>query len=361
MNSSDFFVGDTSFIPVETTGVKYLGSKKKLLFYIGRSVEMLEVKSAVDVFTGTTRVAQFLKGNGIVTDTSDLSWASTAYAHTFVHNKGKNTHLQPYIDTMNGLTGVVGWLSANYAGDAPQVAKRSLGRCFQLKNTMKADAARDYVDTLKLAPWEKYTLIVSIILGLDVVDNTVGVQQAYLKEWCIRSYNDVIFKLPIPILGKSGKHFESDCLSAGYRKYDLAYYDPPYSPHSYSTYYHIWDSIVKWDKPATALKSKRRVDRVAKNSAYDNAMESPWNSAKTALDSTEALLKRIKAKYHLLSYSNESLIKENDLLKMCSKIGETTIIAINYKRNIMSQIGNADKDASKNQRNKELLILIKGS
>lgn len=343
---------------IDTTGVKYIGSKKKLLPNIGAVMEPLKIKSAVDVFTGTTRVAQYMKASGVVTDTSDLAWASTAYALALVHNKKSNAHLQKHVDAMNALKGTEGWLSANYTGEVAQSEQRGNGRCFQLKNAMRADAARDYVDTLGLSPWEKATLIVSIIFGMDAVDNTVGVQQAYLKEWCTRSYNDVVFKLPTPAQGTAGKHFEGDCLKVKYGSYDLAYYDPPYSPHSYSTYYHIWDSLVKWDKPETALKSKRRIDRVAKNDAFDNSMESPWNSAKTALTATEILLKRIDAKHHLLSYSNESLIQQDALMEMCEKLGKVTIQEIDYKRNIMSQIGNADKDSEKNQMNKELLILV---
>lgn len=354
---NEFFTG---ILDVDTVGVKYLGSKKKLLPYIGKAIESLDVKSAVDVFTGTTRVAQYFRANGIKTDTSDLSWASTSYAHTFVHNPRGNAHLQKHIDEMNNLAGVNGWLSQNYSGDVPQTDKRGNGRCFQLKNTMKADAARDYVETLTLDSWEKHTLVVAIILALDCVDNTVGVQQAYLKEWCARSNNDIFFELPYSFDGSVGTHFEGDCLTNAYNKYDLAYYDPPYSPHSYSTYYHIWDSIVKWDKPATGLKAKRRIDRVAKAAEYDASMESPWNYADSALNATETLLKRVDAKYHLLSYSNESLIKQDDLMKMCQTIGETSILEIDYKRNIMSQIGNA-KNAAKNQKNKELLILIKKS
>lgn len=342
---------------IETTGVKYLGSKLKLLPHIGSAIESLNIKSAVDVFTGTTRVAQYLRGNGIVTDTSDLSWAATMYANTFVHSK-KNTHLQKYVDEMNKLSGIVGWLSSNYCGSVPQTDAKGDGRCFQLKNAMKADAARDYVEALSIDAWEKATLVTSIILALDAVDNTVGVQQAYLKEWCTRSHNDIVFKLPSIIDGPVGNHFEGDCLKVKYGSYDLAYYDPPYSPHSYSTYYHIWDSISKWDKPETGLKAKRRIDRVAKSDKYDSSMESPWNSAKKALQATETLLKRIDAKHHLLSYSNESLIKQDDLLKMCNTIGKTTLLEIDYKRNIMSQIGNAGKDAEKNQKNKELLVLV---
>ena len=342
----------------DTHGVKYIGSKKKLLPYIGKALEPLGIKTAIDVFAGTTRVAQYLRQNGIQTDTSDLSWATTSYAYTYVHNQD-NKHLQKYIDEMNKFTGVDGWLSENYSGAVSQEDPRGDGRCFQLKNTRKADEARDFVESLDILEWEKHTLITSIIKALDGVDNTVGVQQAYLKEWCERSYKNIEFVLPSNISGPRGIHYEGSCLEVPYREADIAYLDPPYSPHPYSTYYHIWDSIVRWDKPATSLKARRRIDRVANSEEYDDSMKSPWNHKNTALGAFEEVLGVLPTRYSLISYSNESIVDQAELVTCCKKYGTVSVTEIDYKRNIMSQIGNAaQNNPDKNQKNKELLILI---
>ena len=261
---------------------------------------------------------------------------------------------------MNALPGDEGWLTKNYTGEEPQAAPRSDGRCFQTKNTMRADAARDYIDTLNLIPWERHTLITSVIRALDAVDNTVGVQQAYLKEWCKRSYNDIEFKLPYCNTGPISRHYEADCRTIDYGEHDLAYLDPPYSPHSYSTYYHIWDSIARWDKPETALKARRRVDRVAKHEAYDPAMESPWNRRGAATEAFGELIGRLPVRHVLVSYSDESIVDRDELLEVCAAHGQVDVNEIDYKRNIMSQIGNATRNSvpDKNQKNKELLIHI---
>lgn len=344
---------------VSTHGVKYMGSKKKLVSYIGTLVEELGVKAAIDVFTGTTRVAQYLRQNGVKTFTSDLSWASTKYANTYVHNKN-NRHLQKYINEMNKLDPINGWLTKNYTGDVDESEIRGNGRCFKSKNTSRADAARDYIETLNIEPWEKDTLITSIIRALDSVDNTVGVQQAYLKEWCERSNNNIEFRLPVCLEGPTAEHFEGNCLEINYPEAELAYMDPPYSPHEYSTYYHIWDSIAKWDKPDTDLKVRRRIDRVSKNEKYDSSMKSDWNKKEKAVEAFEKLIERMPVKYCLISYNNESIVDQDSLLQSCAKFGEVTLREVNYKRNIMSQIGNSSKNnPTKNQKNKELLILIK--
>ena len=279
-------------LEIKTYGVKYIGSKRILLPYIGDLAKQMGVSTALDVFTGTTRVAQYFRQIGIKTYTSDLSWASEAYANTFVHNPRSNIHLEEHIKAMNALSGEDGWLTKNYTGNVPEDEKRGKGRCWQRQNAMKADAARDYVETLNMEPWEKDTLITSIIFALDRVDNTVGVQQAYLKEWCKRSYKPIVFELPHYISGPIGNHIVGDALKIDYSpfKADLAYMDPPYSPHSYATYYHIWDSVRRWDKPDVALTARRRIDRVARtekgnNEKYDsNTVVSKWNLRNEAIN-----------------------------------------------------------------------------
>lgn len=345
---------------IVTQGVKYLGSKKNLLPFIVQTVERLGAETSIDVFSGTTRVAQALRQSNIATTTSDLSWATSCYAGAYVHN-GDNAHLAPFIDEMNRLPGCDGWLTENYTGDAPVTARRGDGRCFQAKNTRRADAARDYVAGLDILPWEKATLITSIIRALDAVDNTVGVQQAYLKEWCARSHNDIQFQLPLVIDGPTAVHHEGDCLTIDYEPADVAYLDPPYSPHAYSTYYHIWDSIARWDKPPTGLKARRREDRIAKSDTFDAAMTSPWNSRKTALTAFSALIDRLPVRHCVISYSDESLISRGLLLESLEGHGEVIVEEIDYRRNIMSQIGNAtvNGEPEKSQTNKELLITVK--
>lgn len=344
---------------METYGVKYIGSKKTLLKHIGDVFDGLEAKTALDAFSGTTRVAQYLRQKGIQTTTSDLSWATTAYANTYVHN-GNNSHLQEFVDAMNAVDPVRGWLSENYTGDTPQDHPRGDGRCFQLMNTMKADAARDYIETLDLEPWEKHTLITALIRGLDAVDNTVGIQQAYLKEWCSRSFKPVRFELPVCLEGPTATHHEGDTLKIAYGGHDVVYLDPPYSPHPYSTYYHIWDSIARWDKPETALKAKRRVDRVAKHDQFDETMQSPWNRASKAAEAFDQLLGRLDTNHFVISYSNESIVNEEQLLDICASHGSVNLFKIDYGRNIMSQIGNAKlhQEPEVGQRNKELLITV---
>jgi adenine-specific DNA-methyltransferase len=342
---------------INTQGVKYIGSKDKLIPFIKKAIEKTAVPSrtAIDVFTGTTRVAQALKCLGFSVYTSDLSWASECYAETFVSNKN-NKHLQKIIDELNAIQPEEDWITKNYCD---VIADGNVVRVWQKKNGMKADAIRNKIEKLNLEKWEKSTLITSLIFALDVVDNTCGVQQAYLKDWCQRSFKNLILKLPRAIDAPEGKHFTGDALRIDYPKADLAYLDPPYTAHSYATYYHIWDSIAKWDKPEVSLKTNRRIDRVSGSENFDIEMSSLWNKKAEALSATKTLMERLPVKYIILSYNNEGIIKQEDLFSMLKEFRNIEVEEIDYKRNIMSSIGNATiyKEEFRTK-NKEFIIIV---
>jgi adenine-specific DNA-methyltransferase len=352
----------------ETFGVKYIGSKASLIPHILKCIDENvdePISSAIDVFTGTTRVAQAFKRKGWTVQTSDLSWASASYSGTWIEGPVNNTHLLNKIDFLNKLQGVEGWITKNYC-DVKGVDD-AIVRVWQPKNGKKADAIRDQIETWwltnEISNWEKDTLVTSLILALDKVDNTVGVQQAYLKSWCARSNNDLLLELPKSVPGSQGNHKVGDCLTLSYEKADLAYLDPPYSTHSYSTYYHIWDSIAEWDKPDVGLKTNRRVDRISGHGKFDDGMSSSWNNKKSALAAFEKLIDRLPVKWVLVSYNNESLVPIEKLQTLLKKYPKVITTKVDYKRNIMSQIGNAAKDkpddAEFKTENVEYLFLIK--
>jgi adenine-specific DNA-methyltransferase len=352
---------------METSGVKYIGSKFNLLdpilSVVRRYVRLVpgRAPSMIDVFTGTTRVAQAFRQHGWQTQTSDLSWASETYAQAFLQINN-NSHLAPVIEKLNNLKPKVGWLTENYC-DVKSEKGNNVVRVWQPHNGEKADAIRDYIErnSSKWTPPEKATLVAALILGLDKVDNTVGIQQAYLKKWCARSFNNLKLVLPSVVSLKNpppSKHYVGDALEIKYEPADLAYLDPPYSAHTYFSYYHIWDSIARWDKPEVGLKTNRRIDRVTSSDSYDDSMASPWNSRTKALEAFSSLIKRLPVRYVLISYNNESLVPIEDLIELCRSYGPIHVEEIDFKRHIMSQLGTGDHGA---KRNIEYLILIQKS
>ena len=358
---------------IKTYGVQYLGSKAKIVDQIVNVAKELDVQTTLDVFTGITRVAQALRQNGIKVITSDLAEASRVYSNALIRQHD-NSHLQKYIDEMNNLEGYKGWITQNYSGGENWELPKDDGRYIYPLNAMKADAARDYVETLNLNLIDKDTLICSIMFALNKVNNSVGQQQAYLKEWCVRSKKQIMFDLPPQLEGPWGGHITGDCLKIDYPSADLAYLDPPYTPTvAYHTYYHIWDSIALWDKPETKGKARRRMDRVKRgNDGYydETFLDIPWYDIKNqddiknnkAYQAFKSMVEKLDVKYVMISYSNESIVSKSQMVELLENYGKVNIFEIAHKRMIMGAIGKStsgNKVIEDNPNVTEYIFLLK--
>jgi adenine-specific DNA-methyltransferase len=352
-----------------TRGVKYIGSKASLvgeiLGFVQEHLPAGTPRTLIDVFTGTTRVAQAFRATGWSITTSDLSWASEAYAHAFVTRTAESGRRIPDLITkLKALPSLADWITLNYCDVI--AADGGVVKMWKPENGKKADAIRNQIATWEttgvISHHEAMILVACLLFALDKVDSSVGVQQAYLKTWAARASNPLELEdLPFPT-GPAGKHIVGNALTNPYEVASVAYLDPPYSAHSYSTYYHIWDSITRWDKPAVGLKTNRRIDRVSSSDAYDESMHSAWNSKRTALDAFMRLIDRLPTRFVVVSYNDESLVPLDTLEAALKGKYTVRIKKIPYKRNIMAQIGNAALgDGVPVTENHEVLIWIEKS
>jgi len=359
---------------IQTTGVKYIGSKASLVDVIVDFIEKRVPASSqplriLDVFTGTTRVAQAFRSKGWQTTTSDLSWAAEAYAHAFLLRSPTSAPRIPaLLQELQAIHPAADWITNTYCD--VHGTDNSIVRVWKPENGAKADAVRnqiaEWLATGHIGLHESMILVASLLFALDKVDSTVGVQQAYLKQWATRASNPLTL-LDLPFgSGPPGHHLVGDCLTLTYPEADVAYLDPPYSAHSYATYYHIWDSITRWDKPAVGLKTNRRMDRVSGSEGYDSTMQSAWNSKKTVLQAFLKLVERLPVHFVAISYNDESLVPVAELKAALDAVypGRVEQKLIPYTRNIMSQIGNAAVGVAaegnvKSQNNEVLLWLTK--
>lgn len=332
-----------------TIGVKYIGSKHALLSDILQFIDEHHPTkgSLIDVFAGTTRVGQAFRAHGWTVQSSDLSWASEAYAHAFlIRTPESGIRIPALIEELRSIEPKAGWLTAAYCETTAATDPTIRIQMWSRTNGQRADAIRDTIatweSTKKINHHEAMILIAVLILALDKVDSSVGVQQAYLKKWAARALSPMELRdLPFA-MGPVGSHHVGDCRTAPYTAADIAYIDPPYSAHSYATYYHIWDSVCRWDKPAVGLKTNRRADRISGSATYDGSMASPWNSKRTALNAFIDLVTRLPTKAVVISYSDESLIPLADLEgALKARWAGTEVQRIAYRRNIMCKIGNA--------------------
>lgn len=336
--------GNATQIP-ETEGIKYTGSKLKMLPYIINMIAGLDINSALDAFSGTTRVAQAFSQIGYDTTANDISVWSQVFATCYLLSKKADDYYKPFIEELNKLKGYKGWFSQHYGGEDESGKKP-----FQLKNAMRLDAIRDRIEEFHL-PWEdKCVLLTSLIHAMDEVDNTLGHYAAYLSGWSLRSYNDVVLKLPKRYcVTTNNKVLRGDVFDAVREYHDLVYMDPPYGSNNekmppsrvrYAAYYHIWKTVILNDKPNVFGKANRRED--TRDRVNPSVFEEYKRNEKgdfIAMQAIKDLIEQTNAHYILLSYSSGGRATKEELNKILHANGNVIAVQeINYKKNVMSNM-----------------------
>jgi adenine-specific DNA-methyltransferase len=308
--------------------IKYIGSKRVLLPVLGELLARSGAETAVDLFTGSTRVAQEFKRRGAHVTAIDTARYSEIFARCHIEtdagsvDKGDLREALRYLSSLPGESG--------YFTDTFCVRSRY----FQPFNGVRVDAIRNALDReFKNSPLLPI-LMTSLIDAADRVDSTTGLQMAYVKQWAPRSFKPLELREP-PLLVGPGRALRGDAQSlvGGLSNVDLAYLDPPYNQHRYYTNYHIWETLVAWDAPEFYGIACKRID------SRDEATKSVFNRKRQMPAALGQVIADVKAEVLVLSYNNESWVSLGELVTMCSVHGHVGVLAFDTKRYVGAQIG----------------------
>ena len=358
-----------------TQGIKYIGSKLKLIPQVLELVQKVNAETILDGFAGTTRVSQALAKLGYTVICNDVAPWSEVFGTCYLRSTKPREAYQPLINHLKAVPPVDGWFTEHYGGHAnggSAIQADGLKKPWQLHNTRKLDAIRQEIETLNLNLVDKAVALTSLILALDRVDNSLGHFSAYLKEWAPRAYKELVLEVPEVFISE-GNHqvFQSDIFDLVPRvSVDLAYFDPPYGSNNekmppsrvrYAAYYHLWKSVVLFDKPTLFGKAKRRED------TSDPLAASVFEEFRTdttghflAVEAIAKLIRETQARWILLSYSSGGRATAEQLDEVMQSNGKLlATLELDYKRNVMAGMKWTDKwinDAEKP--NREFLFLL---
>lgn len=309
--------------------IKYLGSKRTLLPLIGRIAGSLPgAHSVTDLFSGTARVGHALKQQGFQVFSNDHNAYAATLARCYVEADAESLSrdAQLLIAEFNRLPGSPGYFTQTFCEQS---------RFFQPKNGARVDAVREAIATKSLPPTLEAVLLVSLMEAADRVDSTCGVQMAYLKQWAPRAHNDL--ELRLPNLVNSSPHgacrvTQADASEAIHlHRSDILYLDPPYNQHSYLNNYHIWESLVLWDKPEVYGIACKRIDCRERKSNF--------NLKPRFLDAFSYVVRNASARLLVVSFNNEGYISRPEMEALLSERGPVFVVATDYKRYVGAQIG----------------------
>ncbi len=303
---------------------RYIGNKHKLTNWIF-SVLNRECSGDcfADIFAGTGAVGAIASRYFNKVILNDFLYSNYIIYKAFFEKKYWNKNkIQSIINSYNSIN--TSKLPENYFS-------KNFGEKYFSKNSSKVIGfiRQDIEDNkMILSKKEYHILIASLLYSTDKIANTVGHYDAYFKKPFIR--DNFYMRLIHPIDIKRLSIFREDTnLLVKKINPDIVYIDPPYNSRQYSRFYHILETLTKWDTPklyGVALKPKR-----------ENMSDYCRESAKSKFSE---LIHDINTKYLVVSYNNTYHSKSNssqnkitieEIRDILNEKGQTKIFTKNYR------------------------------
>jgi adenine-specific DNA-methyltransferase len=308
--------------------IKYIGSKRRLVPTLTRLCAAAQARTALDLFTGTTRVAQAFKGCGAVVTAVDTARYTEMFARCYIASDAAEVdrrELDDAIRSLDALPGEPGYFTETFCVQS---------RFVQPFNGARVDAIRDAIARDYAGSPLEPILLTSLLEATDRVDSTTGLQMAYVKQWAPRSRTPLTLRVP-ELLAGTGRAVRADAIEVARTigDFDLAYLDPPYNQHRYFTNYHVWETLVAWDAPAHYGVACKRVD------ARDPATKSVFNAKREMPVALERVIRDVQARVVVVSYNDEAWVGINELQEMCAVRGHVEVLEFESRRYVGAQIG----------------------
>jgi adenine-specific DNA-methyltransferase len=289
-----------------------------------------------DLFAGTGVVGQHFKafsGRVVANDAETYSFVVNSAMLCCDHSQ----KLQDLVDTLNGLPGVSGMITRDFAKDR---------MFFTESNAMKIDGIRTEIEGLKKSGEvdvsEYHYLIACLLVAADKVANTASVYGAYLKQYKTSSKKTLELKAVhtrTDNVGRNNEVHRGDTLDLIQdHAFDVAYIDPPYNHRQYSANYSVLNSIALYD-PTLELKGKAGV--------IADYFKSPFCKKTEVVQSFDRLIEDLDAAHIFVSYNNEGLLTQKEMTAIFEKHGHVTLHTKEYKK-FVSQKSKDDEKTVKN-------------
>lgn len=311
--------------PVALESRRYIGSKAKLTDWIMELIdaETENVETFVDIFAGTAAISNraLMKYNRVIIN--DLLYSNNIiYNGFFQPGEWNREKLNEIVASYNALDPA--GLSENY------FSKNFGGKFYEHSVAKLIGYIRQDIENLKpeLTEKEYNILLATLIYNIDKLANTVGHFDAYIKK----PIKSQVLRLRL-IDAKcfpNAKIYRQDAnLLARQIKADLVYIDPPYNSRQYCRFYHLYETLIKWDEP--------ELFGVALKPAPENM--SSYCTCK-AREAFADLVQNLETRYLVVSYNNtynskssssENKIKLEEIESILNKYGETRMFECSHR------------------------------
>ena len=312
---------------LEINNRRYIGSKFKLLPYIDRQLENVNLEGLIfaDVFAGTGVVGYHFANKGMNVIVNDTLMSNVVvYKAFFSSEKLDYDLINKYTDRFNKI---------KYEDINDNYFSSIYGNKYYSNNdAKKIGYIRDILeeDKNKMQEREFNYLLTSLLYAADKIANTVGHFEHFLSKKPEDS-NFTLQKLDVKNI-KGAKIYNKDANDLVKKiTADIVYIDPPYNARQYVNFYHVLENLARWNKPVEFEGNSMKFKRNELKSGYSRS-EAP--------KLFDDLIKNINAKLIIVSYNNtytahsiasNNKITEEQLLKTLESKGNVKKTEIDYK------------------------------
>jgi adenine-specific DNA-methyltransferase len=303
---------------------RYIGNKQSLTAWIFENIPTQYRKGTFwDVFAGTASVGGMALETFDKVVLSDHLWSNeVVYQGFFGKGSFRLKKLDEFVSEINSIKS--NSLSANYFS-------RNFGnKYFDNSSAKKIGFARETIEEnlIGFSKREKAILITSLIYSMDRVSNPVGHYEAFMQT--NPHFKNFEFRLINPLKNAPVEIYREDANDLARKiQADVAYLDPPYNSRQYSRFYHVLETLTKWDKP--------KLTGVAMKPPTENSSVYCKVGAQSAF---QDLVENISSRLIIVSYNNTYLSKSSssqnriqleDIESILKTKGSTKVIKKPYK------------------------------
>ena len=345
--------------------IKYMGSKREILKDICDVVDALEVQSEwfCDLFAGTSIVSYAMSDRYNIIS-NDIQQYSSVFAKTYFGSYEYKESISElvsnilqkslrYINSLNDAFPFLREISlysdnieyedfisieklqrelvdTDFHQDYTLFTKCYSGTYWSLLQCEWIDSLRrtaeDYKDSSLY-----YAILSSIIFAMSYSSQSTGHFAQYRKItknnyknillYRRRSIPDLFAKKLEEILTICKNNITNECVcwSLDYREClehisegSIVYADPPYSNVHYSRFYHVVETLVRYDNPTLKYNGRYRIDR----------HQSPFDQSRHVREAFIDLFRGVKStsSHLIISYSDNGMLTPDDIISIGEEI-----------------------------------------
>lgn len=314
--------------------LRYMGNKNKLLAKIVPEIikNSDEGDTIVDLMAGTNSIGYALKERNKIIS-CDVQYYSYIVANCLLNNYSvpSKEKIHRDIDSFyhkNKIEHLYSFFVDNYV------------------DTYFTYLQCEDIDSLRFAIENqtdfnlKSLYLTMLMMAMNHAESTTGHFAQYLDKSNSRvttlrkmSIYDLFFSQIDSFAEFSNSIYKNECYNLDYKELfsinsvkeaKCFYLDPPYTSDQYSRFYHILETICKYDLPKLQYKAKYRTDRFSSNFCYKRKAEAEFEFiiSKCSLNKSNLII----------SYSNHGVISTKKLYEICKKYYENANLQeIDYK------------------------------